>query len=247
MKKISYWAKNNIWKTRILIIASYLILSLLGIIIGKLLSQLDIIISPIIFDYFLAISLLIFVLYPNKKAKYELRKTFDFVLLFTFFLFTVISGNQKKFILNDGSLLASTIISPKDSTKSLNKNEHFISFVNHLNLQKGKLLSASEKKHILKQKVREIKNDKELSKEEKTGLAILCMIAAITLMAGIVAAACSVACAGSGAGGLLILLGGWFLTLFFTARTINYIYKGPRARVLKKRQEAMKKSTDSPS
>ena len=44
MKKISYWAKHNIWQTRIIIVAIYVLLNVIGVFTGKLLNATSVII-----------------------------------------------------------------------------------------------------------------------------------------------------------------------------------------------------------
>ena len=247
MKKVSFWAKNHIWQTRTIITLSYVLLCVIGDVTGRLIFGLNIVIPQLVLTTFLFGAGLLYFFYPDKENKnYIKRKTFDFALVFATFIMTILAGNHNGMINATETSFASSIIQPKDSSKSsLEKNPHIISFLDKLHHTDMTKLSGHDKKQILKQQIREIKQDKELTKSQKTGLILLSMVIALILMMGIAALSCNLACSGSGTLATIIWLGGWFFTLFFLARTINYINRGPRQRARQKRQDALKKEQSS--
>ena len=69
MKKISFWAREHKWLSRILIILSIALLNAIGIIVGSLLYDLEIIISFAIFFLPVALYFSAFLYYPLKSDK----------------------------------------------------------------------------------------------------------------------------------------------------------------------------------
>ena len=75
MKKVSYWAKNHIWQTRFLIILIYILLNVIGIFTGKLLREVNIIIPQIYFVAVIICTIVLWISYPDKKAKKRLSSS----------------------------------------------------------------------------------------------------------------------------------------------------------------------------
>lgn len=111
MKQISYWAKNHIWPSRLLIAVVYILLNALGIFTGKLLKDIGINLPGYFFMLCVTLTILLWFGYSCKSPKpaiyfsyYFRRKLFDFCLGMVTFLMIVYGSNNYKnlFITNEG-------------------------------------------------------------------------------------------------------------------------------------------------
>src|ERR1700682_3026038 len=103
MKKISTWARGHKWPARILIIVSFILLNITGILTGRLLEGLNVFIPPFIF--FLPVALFIYgiLFYPLKSEKsrfspgrfYKRQKTMDFILASSAFCMVICICNDR--------------------------------------------------------------------------------------------------------------------------------------------------------
>ena len=228
-KQLSFWAREHKWSARFIIVFSFIIMNALGIITGLLFNDLDITFST----WFIIISISVFSIawfkYPNKNQAagksrfYIFRKTLDSILIGSTFLMFVYFGNRQVTPFSSSVLSASAVNSfslPKDSTKTYKTIEEF---KKSLNDENGKPLKLKERKKLLKQQVKAIKKDKELSDGGKVGLIILCVLLAIVLAYGVAALSCSLSCSGSeGAAVVVAILGlaGIVLLSFFVIHSI---------------------------
>ncbi len=105
MKRISFWAKNHVWKSRLLIILIYILLNIIGIITGILLNEINVILPQIYFIACIIVTIALWMWYPDKhnrkpgvspSALYVRRKIFDFSLGAVTFLMIIYSGNNWK-------------------------------------------------------------------------------------------------------------------------------------------------------
>ncbi len=245
MRKISLWAKYHVWQSRVLIALFYILLNAIGIFIGKLLKETNIVIPEIYFTACLIFTLVLWIGYPNKNilnkkkspsSSYVHRKIFDFSLgVITLLMIIYIGNNQPHLFIKNESAKASKLIRlPKDS--SLYNNSFIQNFIQNIKSKDINSLSAKEKLHIIKKQIREIKHDKETSKSDKTLLIILSIIVAIALLIGVGSLACSLSCAGSEALALLVGIGGTVLVislLFFIIKRIN----NPRVKKVEETQQ----------
>jgi hypothetical protein len=110
---------------------------------------------------------------------------------------------------------ANTFSVPKDSTKTYKSLEEFKKMMKDEN---GKPLKLKERKKLLKQQIRAIKNADDMSDGGKVALIILCVLLAIVLAYGVAALSCSLSCSGAeGAAVVVAILGAAgivFLTIF---------------------------------
>lgn len=236
MKKISIWAKNHVWQSRLLIILIYILLNVLGIFAGKLLREINVIIPQLYFTACIIITILLWVLYPdNKNLKagrkpselYFRRKLCDLSLgAVTFLMIIYIGNNWESLTVKSESAYASKIIRiPKDSALSnhpLIKN--FITSIKNMDVSK---LTEREKIRIIKKQIKAVQQDNEKSKGEKTLLIILSIIIALGLLFALGALSCSIACSSSGALAIIVAVAGTFLIVFFLVRVIKRISNRP--------------------
>ena len=227
-KQLSFWAREHKWPSRFIIVFSFIAMNLLAIITGSLFNDLNINFST----WFLVLSILVFGIvwlkYPKKRqdrsSTYAFKKTCDAILIGTTFLMFMYFGNRQTTPFDSQILFASSVSNsslPKDSTKTIKSVEEFRKSLYN---ESGKSLKWKERKKLLKQQVKAIKKDKEMSDGGKVGLIILCVLLALVLAYGVAALSCSLSCSGSeGAATVVAILGlaGIVLLTFFVIRSIT--------------------------
>jgi hypothetical protein len=224
IKQLSYWAKDHKWASRFIIIFSFIILDILGIITGRLLDDLNITIASSVLLIVASILMLICWKYPSKrKPSYFFQKTCDLVLVLSTFIMFIYFGNRQTSPLDISFFTASAVSTsslPGDSTKTYKSIDEFKKMLKDEN---GKPLKWKKSKKILKQQIKDIKRDKTTSEGGKVGLIILCVLLALVLAYGVAALSCSLSCSGSeGAAVIVAVLGfaGIILLTFFVIRSI---------------------------
>lgn len=232
MKKISYWARNNKKNARFIIIASFILLSGLGIATGTLLNELGVIISANAMLALICVYLTGLVAYPTMAQKMKKRnpalhyikqKTCDLFLAASSFCMVVYFSNQPLFqhYTSLNASVSNNVPLPKDS--SLKAYKSISAFAGSLKDANGKSLGWKEKKKLLKEQVRGIKKAKDMSDGEKTGLIILSVIVALGLLYLVASLSCNLSCAGSEGAALLVGIGGTVLIIFLLIITIRAI------------------------
>lgn len=253
MKKISFWAKAHVLQARLLIIISFSLLTCLGIITGVLLKDTGATFSP---GTILAVVLLYvagLVAYPSKATKrkkknsvffYRRQKTCDYLLAASTFCMIVFVSNRPGILFNYSSAVNATVPAmvelPKDSTVKAYKS--IAAFNSSMKDANGNMLKWKEKKKLLKEQIRAIKKDSDMSKGSKTGLIILCVLVALGLLYLVAALACSLSCNGSEGAAILVTIGGAGLIALLLVVTIRAIL-GKK----KKPKQAEKDTGDAPT
>lgn len=233
MKKLSYWAKQNKWKARLIIIAAHLLLIVLALFTGKKFLSIGIELPGFMLYLFLFVYLAAVFTYPSVKktvqkkygSYYFKQKACDFMLAAsTFGMILVLAGNK--------SLPAQLLQPLAGSTVSIStaENKTAAEILASLKYRDKSTLTRSEKR-ILKQ---EFKNQlkiyaaAKLSGNKKAsgdaGLIILAIVAALGLLYLVAALSCTLSCNGSdGAAVAVVLLGtaAIVLGLIFVIRSIN--------------------------
>lgn len=224
-KQLSFWAKQNKWPSRFIIVFSFIVMNILGVVTGLLYSDLGLTFPK----WFLILSLIVFGIvwlkYPigKRSSTYTFRKTCDSILIGTTFLMFTYFGNRQVTPFDNSVLFASSVNNyslPKDSIKTYKSVEDF---KKSLYDESGKPLQWKERKKLLKQQVKFIKKDKAMSDGGKVVLIILCVVLAVILAYGVAALSCSLSCAGSdGAAVAVAVLGlaGIVLLTIFLIRGI---------------------------
>lgn len=145
------------------------------------------------------------------------------MLVASTFCMVVYFGNQPDKIFRSSTPLSAAAPSsfPKDSTiKSYKTIETFRASMKD---ETGKTLKWKEKKKLLKEQIRAIKKDTEMSKGAKVALIVLSVLVAIGLFYLVAALACNLSCGGSEGAASLVLIGGSALIIFFLIIAIRAI------------------------
>jgi hypothetical protein len=117
-------------------------------------------------------------------------------------------------------------IIPTDSSVSTYKP--LAAFAASMKNEEGKMLKWKERKQLLKEQVKAIKQAKDMSKGAKAALIILSIMVALGLLALVAALACDLSCGGSDTAALLVAVGGTALIVFLLMLTIKAINKKSR-------------------
>ena len=238
MKSISFWAKKHIWQSRLLIVVIYILLNVIGLFVGKLLNDSNVNLPGLYFMLCVIFIVILSIGYSSTNVRasrvftrYFRRKFFDFTLGLITFLMIIYGGNNYKnlFVNNEAVNAFSIHRFSKDSAIYYNTLiQNFIASIKNMDVSK---LSLKEKKRIIKQQIKTIKHDKDISEGNKTLLIILSVLIALALLYGLAALSCSLSCSGSEALALIVAIGGTFLIIFFLVRIIKRITNPPSSAV----------------
>ncbi len=227
MKKLSYWAKANPRKARIIIVASFLTLNALGIITGVLLRDLGIHLPLVFMLLFMADYAAAFLLYPYGKSKrnYRFQKTCDLVLAGSTFFMIVFLGNHPRQIFNNrlffGDVKAGSLVLQPDS--SVKKYKSISAYYASMYGKDGKPLPWKERKKLMKEQVKALRHAGDLSNGAKIVLIILAVLVALALISLVTVLACTLSCNGSDAAAIALGIGGWALIIILTTIAIRAI------------------------
>jgi hypothetical protein len=234
MKKLSLWGKNHVWPARIIIVSSILLLTVLAVVTGLLLRDLQVIFPVVGLLFFALLYAIGFILYPLKKNRgtgkartsyYRRQKTGDLLLVSSSFLMIVYLGNHPRQVFNYSSpfsaAIAATTSLPKDS--SLKTYKPIAAFKASMKDENGKLLKWKERKKLLKEQIRAIRHSNEPTDGGKVALIVLSVLVAMGLIALIAFLACEISCSGSAALAVIVAIGGTALVVFLLIRVIRGI------------------------
>ena len=241
MKKISCWAKKHKVYARIIIVVSFIFLNALAFITGHFFYQLGIIFLPGFLYACFFVFLITFIVYPLKMQKqinpkssgyYRLQKSCDFMLAASTFCMIVCLCNQpeKLFQFYPESNAFAIAFPVKDGT--VKHYKPIGEFNSSLKDEKGNQLTWKERKKLLREQVREIKKDNNLSKGEKIALIILSALAAFGLLVLVAGLSCNLSCNGYGAAAAIVGIGGTALVIFLLVLAIRAINGKKRKRKL---------------
>ncbi len=243
LKKISFWAKKHKWPARILILLSFILLTALGVITGRLLRDIQVIL-PFTAILFIAVLNVAGVLhYPRKKSDgsrqngsypYRKQKACDMILASSFFLVAVFLGNHPGHLFNYSSpftrATAAFPLSLKDSSHHTIKS--LTAFSVSMKNADGKLLKWKVRKKLLKEQVRSIRHSKEPSAAGKAVLILLSVIIALGIIGGAGALACNISCNGGPAAlAWIVLICGAALGIFILVILIRGIIGNRKKRI----------------
>ncbi len=249
MKKISLWARNHKWKARIAITIAWIMLTAIGIFIGKNLSVLGILLPSTVLLIIVALFLASIFYYPSRSQKttlgssafYIKQKTCDLLLAVSSFCMITYAANKPGTLFRHyGNLYAATVIEPATAKDSIAKSYKSIKdFSAAMKSEDGKMLKWKERKKLLKQQVKAIKKSDELSKSTKVLLTILSVLVALGLLFLVASWSCTLSCNGSGGAATLVAIGGTGVVILLLVLAIRGIY-GKR----KKRKEKAEQIPD---
>lgn len=233
MKKISWWAKMHKSYARIIIVVSFIFLNALAFFTGYFLNQLGIFFSQASLFGFFFIFLLAFIGYPAKNQKqkkrkpsgyYLFQKSCDLILAASTFCMIVCLSNRPETLFGFYPHVKAFAITFPAKDSAVKHYKSVSDFYSSLKDGKGNQLKWKERKKLLKEQVRAIKKDNDLSKGAKITLIILSVLAAAGLFLLVAALSCNLSCAGSGAAAALVGIGGTALIIFlliWALRAIN--------------------------
>ena len=235
IKKLSLWAKNHKWTTRLLIIAAFILLDITGIIIGLLMNDLNIMLPPVTFYIFVILFFVAMGLYPDKATKgtlyskhrfYIRQKTCDLVLAGSAFLMIVCISNDnmifKENYIPVNAATQNSFAFIRDST--LKPYKSIAVFSASMKDKEGKLLKWKERKKLLKEQSKGIKKANDISKGGKAALMVLCGLVASGLLTLVLAWSCSLSCSGSDGAAILVGVGGTVAVIFLVILAGRLIY-----------------------
>lgn len=212
MKELSYWAKANPHRARLLIILIYILLNIAGLIVGSLLWAAGIQLEET-FMFMLAVTVvLLYVMYPKKAAYYK-RKIFHGLMAVCTFLIITVFGNQLHRP-NPQVFFINTTQAVTHITNSQQPNTH-----EPTTIKKDKRLQKKDTRSLLKKLA--AKNDR--SKAAKIFLIALTVIIALGLLYLLAVLSCTIACSGAEALAVLVALAGTFGIVFGAIRIIQHI------------------------
>ncbi|MBI1344389.1 MAG: hypothetical protein GC171_15820 [Terrimonas sp.] len=239
MRKLSFWAKRNPCKSRVIIIGGHLALFLLAWYIGSGLADIDVIFPEPLLFLFVGLFWVTAFIYPakghqpiSKNKFYQWRKGLDFSLaLLSFLMMTAISNNYSP---GENSFSAKIYAAYTSSLKPKKDHPTAEEILASLEHRDKSTLTRTEKR-ILKKEFKHqlgIYAKAKLTGNKDTaanaGLIILAIIAALGLLYLVAALACSLSCNGSdGAAIALALLGTAGIVIGFIL-VINRITRGPK-------------------
>ena len=234
MKKISLWAKNHKRLSRLIIVVSFILLTALGIATGILLTDIGVSIPSAVMLAFICTYFTGLVAYPAKYLKgkklnaaafYVRQKSCDVLLAASTFCMIVYFSNRPAEIFNYSTPLHAALpVSSKPPTDSTVKTYKTIAaFSASLKDENGKFLKWKEKKKLLKEQIRAVKKDNDMSAGAKVGLIFLSVLVALGLLYLVGALACGLSCNGSEGAAVAVMIGGVGLTVFLLIIVIRAI------------------------
>ena len=235
MKKISFWAKNHKWLSRIIIILSIIIINIAGIRVGTLLNDLNVVLPLFIFLLLIVLYCVAVLYYPSKESKqgsphgafYKRQKTCDFILTASAFCMMICISNDHfsdtKFFTTLHATIPAKPVLPGDSAAKTYKT--IAAFSASLKDENGKSLKWKEKKKLLKAQIRGIKKASNMSTAGKIGLIVLSVVVALGLLTAVASLACDLSCSGSDGAALLVGIGGTALIIFLLTISIKAILR----------------------
>jgi hypothetical protein len=239
MKKISYWAKNHKQEARITIVICYIILNILAVITGYWVQQMGILLLPAFLICCFVVFIVTVIVYPSKYRKglnlsafafYNLQKACDFIIVVCTFCMIFYLSNRPENVFRFYPQVNAYVINhnPKDNVAAPYKS--IKDFYASLKDKDGNLLKWRERKKLLKEQVRSIKKDNDLSQGSKTLLIILSALVAAGLFILVAGLSCSLSCNGSDAAAVLVGIGGTALIIFLLILVIRAIMGKKRKR-----------------
>lgn len=239
MRKLSLSARKNPATARLIIILSFIIVTLLAVFTGTLLRSAGISIPPYYLGIVIVVYLLTVLVYPRKiygvmftlKWNYTNRKISDgFLALSTYLMLLILSNNdfsQINYI--QSAVAAPTSVLPGDST--VKKYQTIREFSKSMKDEDGNQLKWKQKKKLLKEQVKAIRKADDLSRGNKTLLIIVSVLVALGLLVLLTGLACNLSCNGSEAAAIILGVGGAALVVFLlivVLRSIDRKYRKSR-------------------
>lgn len=206
-------------------------MNFIGIVTGKLLTDLGIAIPEYYWTMCMFSAVLLCSFYPSRKPStprsaslnYVRRKSFDLLLCLVTFIMIVYAGNHwKNLFLNAPSVHATAIVPPPKDSLIIN-HPIIKNFLLKINSAEVAQMNHKEKMRMVKKQIRTVKANKEISQSIRILLITLIVLLAMFLFVGIASLSCSLSCSGNEALALVVGFGGTLLLCILTIRLIRYI------------------------
>ncbi len=254
MKKISRWAKRNPRSAQITIILSFIILNVLGYFIGRSLNDLGVMIPGAVLTGMILLCGIIILMYPkrgtnrnasSKNSEYYKRKTCEGLMATASFMMMICAANDPSvfwFTSTTANAVSHAPVVPHDSLSKKYKSP--LAFAASLKNANGERLHGKEKRKLLKEQIRNIKQSEDLSKGAKAGLIALSILIAAGLLYIVMAIACDLSCTGNDAAAVAVLIGGTGLVVILLLLVLHSITRKKKKKEIPGPDE---KSTDPKS
>ena len=228
MKRISYWAKNNAAKARIIIALSEVMLFVLAVSLGIFLMRIDIYLPLFIAMLSLLLLVTAIITYPSKEILRKLRsklyvrqKICDISISVSVFILVC-------FMVNRDKIIEWNIYTPLHGTCSSFKE----------------LNDGTPKKTVSKRQVRKelrawrkkLRKDKDALTALYVALVIIGSLGLFVLLGGLV---CGISCSGNEGLALVVLLAGTFGIVFLAVKLISNIIRHRKKTVKKNNTTAV--------
>jgi arginine exporter protein ArgO len=239
MKKISYWAKNHKLQARIIIVICFIVLNILAITSGYLLQQIGVLLQPVFLLCCFAVFIIAMIVYPSKYRKgfnlsasafYHLQKAGDFIIVACTFCMIFYLSNQPQNLFRFYPQINANVINPTPKDNVAKPYKSISEFYSSLKDKDGNSLKWKERKKLLKEQIRSIKKDNNLSKTSKTLLIILSVLVATGLFFLVAALSCNLSCSGSDTAAAIVGIGGTAVIIFLLVLAIRAITGKKRKR-----------------
>lgn len=232
MKSISYWAKHNPRKARIIIALSHIVLILIACWVGFKIFLYDFKLPAFLLYLFVLMFFVAAAFYPPVKKKNYLRqKISDFTLAASTFCMIVCLANNQSV---STTIFNTTIASSNSSVTAAKEPPTAEQILESLKFRDKSTLTKAEKR-ILKKEFKEqlkiytkakITGDKQ--KASDTGLIILAIMVALGLFTLLATLSCSLSCNGAEGAAIVVALLGTAAIILGLVLVIKRINRGPR-------------------
>ncbi len=230
MRSISYWARYNPLTARFFIIVIKGILICLAVYAGILFAKMQVIISPLALVIAVLATILISILYPQKRKVqrrgfYLRQKLSDFLLAAcSFVCFTTIANNLESVSPSSFSLYASVPVTEPTAKQVLSSLSYRDK--NSLSRLEKRILKKEFKRKLgVYAKSKLMGNNEEA---ENAALIILTIVAALGLMALLAALVCELSCSGADGAAVLVAILGTAAIVWGVVVLIKRINRKPK-------------------
>ncbi len=230
MRSISFWARYNRNSARFFIVLIKGILIFLAAYAGILFSKMQVSISPLALVLAILTSILISILYPQKKKVqrrgfYLRQKLSDFLLAAcSFVCFTTIANNLESVSPSSFSLYASVPVTEPTAKQILSSLSYRDK--NSLSRLEKRILKKEFKHQLGVYAKSKLMGNNE--KAENAALIILTIVAALGLMALLAALVCSISCNGADGAAVLVAILGTAAIVWGVVVVIKRIKRKPK-------------------
>ncbi|MEO6683804.1 MAG: hypothetical protein ABIN48_13360 [Ginsengibacter sp.] len=228
MKTLAYWARENKNTARWIICIFYVFFNLIALFLGDLFHSMNIGFTSPFFLFALLLSLSGWMLYPSKRNKRDYKNFFfrqkfcDLILVSATFLFMIYFGNALN---NNQNLIRNQV----QAISVIHSGDQIV--LKNTSTEKSTFSKKQFRKEVLAKIKHLRKAYKETGKGNKTLLIALAILGALFLSMGIAALSCNIACSGSEALSIVVLVLGIGGIIFGLIKLIQRISRGKRKEI----------------